>query len=53
MSKTGFFHIINRFNYNQKKEKVFANTPVQRSWSEYLRFKQLGAKGINYEKIKC
>ena len=32
MSKMGFFHMINRFNYNQRIEKKIENVPVKRSW---------------------
>jgi hypothetical protein len=32
MSKMGFFHMINRFNYNQRIETKIDNVPVKRSW---------------------
>jgi hypothetical protein len=53
MSKTGLFHIVNRFNHNQKSEIKFANTPFKRSWDDFLTFKYLGGENINYENIKC
>lgn len=32
MTRMGFFHMINRFNYNQRIEKQIKNVPVKRSW---------------------
>ena len=52
MSKTGFFHIINRFNYNQRTKIEVKNTPVKRPWESFLRFKYIGGENIDYEKAK-
>jgi len=52
MSKTGFFHIINRFNYNQRIKTEIENTPVKRTWENFLRFKYIGGEKIDYEKAR-
>jgi len=52
MSKTGFFHIINRFNYNQRIKTEIENTPVKRTWENFLRFKYIGGENIDYEKAR-
>jgi hypothetical protein len=30
MSKTGFFHLLNRFNYHKRTSRELPNTPVKR-----------------------
>jgi hypothetical protein len=52
MAKTGFFHFINRFNYHLREKKTVKNTPVKRSWEEFLRLKYIGGENINYETTK-
>jgi hypothetical protein len=32
MSKTGFFHLVNRFNYHLRTTIEVPNTPVRRPW---------------------
>ena len=52
MSKTGLFHIINRFNYNQRTKMEIDNTPIKRPWETFLRLKYIGGENIDYEKAK-
>ena len=52
MSKTGLFHLVNRFNYNQRKTTHHKNTPVRRSWEDFLKYKYLGGEGVDYSKVK-
>lgn len=52
MSKTGLFHIINRFNYNLRTKKAIKNTPVKRTWDDFLRMKYIGGENVNYGTVK-
>lgn len=53
MSKTGLFHILNRFNYHKRTTRTFPNTPIKRNWEDFLRFKYLGGDETCYEALKC
>lgn len=52
MSKTGLFHIVNRFNYNQRQRVEVPNSPLKRPWEQFLRYKYIGAQQIVYETLK-
>lgn len=53
MSKTGLFHIVNRFNYHKRTSKPIKNTPIKRKWADFLRYKYLGGDAQQYSNIKC
>lgn len=53
MSKTGLFHLLNRFNYHKRTTRTLPNTPIKRPFDEFLRFKYLGGDPACYEALKC
>jgi hypothetical protein len=53
MSKTGLFHLVNRFNYHKRTARIIPNSPIKRNWSDFLRYKYLGGESEAYKDIKC
>jgi hypothetical protein len=42
MSKTGLFHLLNRFNYHRRTARIVPNSPICRPWRQFLTYKYLG-----------
>jgi hypothetical protein len=53
MSKTGLFHVLNRFNYHKRTTRIIPNTPIRRNWNDFLQYKYLGGDPQAYESLKC
>jgi len=53
MSKTGLFHLLNRFNYHKRTTKIIPNTPIRRNWYGFLQYKYLGGDPQIFESLKC
>lgn len=53
MSKTGLFHLLNRFNYHKRTTRTLPNSPIRRPWKDFLCYKYLGGDPAAYESLKC